>query len=793
MKFSEQWLREWVDPAVNTQELAHQLTMAGLEVDAIEPVAGEFSKVVVGEVLSVEPHPDADRLRVCQVNVGGDEPLNIVCGAPNVAEGLKVPAALIGAQLPGGFKIKKSKLRGVPSFGMLCSAVELGLAEQADGLMILPGEAEAGTDVRKLLELDDVAIEIGLTPNRGDCLSIRGIAREVGVINNLNVTEPDIDNVAITLQDKFPVTLVDAKACPRYIGRIIKGIDPCAETPLWMQERLRRCGVRSLGPVVDVTNYVMLELGQPMHAFDLDKLSGGIKVRGANNGEKISLLDGQTLTLQDNTLVIADEEGAVAVAGIMGGEASAVGDGTRDIFLESAFFSRDALAGRARQYGLHTDSSYRFERGVDFDLPVKAMKRATQLLLEIVGGAAGPLIEANSPEHLPQRPDITLKAERIGRMLGVEIGGAQVSDILTRLGMKVCEQGKEWVVTPPSFRFDIAIEADLVEELGRIYGYDNLPTAYPVAALRAELEKEVVQPASRLRRLLVDRGYQEAITYSFVDPRIQNLLLPGVKAVHLANPLSTELSVMRTSLWPGLVQALLYNQNRQQGRVRFFEIGTQFVARGDVIEETKILAGLVCGNLQPVQWGVQARPADYYDVKSDLEALLHLTGAPAQFVFEKAEHSALHPGQTAAILGKDGMRVGWLGALHPSVARQLGINGSAFLFELDYAIFTQGVLPRFTDLSKFPAIKRDLAIVVEEGVAAQQVLQLIAESAGKYLTNLELFDVYRGEGIETGRKSLALGLTFQDTSRTLTDQEIEALISTILGRLTEELQATLRE
>ncbi len=793
MKFNEQWLREWVNPAVETEALAHQLTMAGLEVDAIEPVAAEFSQVVVGEVVSVEPHPDADRLRVCLVDVGEPEPLTIVCGASNVAEGMKVPTALIGAVLPGGLKIKKSKLRGVRSFGMLCSSVELGLEEQADGLMPLPSDAEAGVDVRDYLQLNDVAIEIGLTPNRGDCLSLLGIAREVGVVNSAPVSEPSVAEVVATIADTLAVTLADPKACPRYVGRVIKGINPNMETPLWMRERLRRCGLRSVSPVVDVTNYVMLELGQPMHAFDLGKLSGGIHVRAAGSGEKITLLDGQEVVLRDNTLVIADDNRAVAMAGIMGGDAASVTDDTQDIFLESAFFARDAIVGRPRQYGLHTDSSYRFERGVDFDLPVKAMKRASALLLAIVGGEAGPIIEELSSEHLPARRDIVLRAERISSLLGIDVSAAQVTEMLTHLGMKVTEQEQSWIVTPPSFRFDIAIEADLVEEVGRIYGYDNLPTASPVAALSAELEHEIKQPAARVRQLLVDRGYQEAITYSFVDPKIQRLLLPDVEEVALANPLSAELSVMRTSLWPGLVQALSYNQNRQQSRVRFFEVGVKFSTQGDEIREKKVIAGLVCGSLNMPQWGEKLRAVDYYDLKADVEALLSLGGGGDQYCFTTAEHSALHPGQTASISRSDGAVVGWLGALHPSVARQLGINDSAFLFELDFSVFSQGVLPVFSELSRFPAIKRDIALVVSEETTAQQVQQVIAQSAGDYLSHLELFDVYRGEGIEKGRKSMAMGLTFQDTSRTLTDQEVEALISTILGRLTEELQATLRE
>ncbi len=794
MKFNEQWLREWVNPAVNTQDMAHQLTMAGLEVDAIEPVAAEFSKIVIGEVLSVEKHPDADKLRICKVDVGEAEPLNIVCGASNVARGVKVPAALVGAVLPSGMKIKKSKLRGELSFGMLCSAVELGLAEDADGLMILPANADVGMDIRKYLGLDDVSIEIGLTPNRGDCLSVLGIAREVGVAHAMALNEVEINNVAIGTQDKFPLKVLAPDACPRYLGRVIKGVNVNATTPLWMQERLRRCGVRSLGPIVDITNYVMLELGQPMHAFDLAKLNGEVCVRMAENNEQITLLDGQEITLSDNTLVIADADVPIAMAGIMGGKDSSVTDDTKDIFLESAFFSPEAIVGRARQYGLHTDSSHRFERGVDFDMPVKAIKRASDLLLQITGGQAGPLIEVNSAADLPVRRAITLRSERINRLLGVDVPAAQVTEILSHLGMKVCEQGKEWIVTPPSFRFDIVIEPDLIEEVGRIYGYDNIKTTSPIAELSSKLDNEIVQSKRRISQIMVDAGYQEAITYSFVDPAIQGVLVPTEEGIALANPISADLSVMRTSLWSGLTQALVYNQKRQQSRIRLFEIGVKFLGNVSDICEEKTIAGIVAGSTYPLQWGEKVRNVDYFDVKGDVESLLSLVGGADAFVFTpSAENPALHPGQAAVIYSLEGKHVGWVGAMHPSVAKKLGINGRAYLFELAYDIFDCGVLPKFEDLSKFPAVKRDLALVMDEGVSAKSVQDIIAQSAGEYLTKLELFDVYRGEGIESGRKSLALGLTFQDTSRTLTDDEIEAMITTILGRLTQELEATLRE
>lgn len=792
MKFSEQWLREWVNPAVTTEELSHQLTMAGLEVDAIEPVAPPFSNVVVGEVLSVEQHPDADRLRVCQVNVGAER-LSIVCGAANVAKGLKVPAALIGAQLPNGLAIKKSKLRGVESFGMLCSAVELGLAESADGLMILPEDAPVGVSVREYLLLDDVTIEIGLTPNRGDCLSIQGIACEVGVINQMMITEPEIGSVLIKRQDQFPVVLSAPEACPRYIGRIIKGVNPKAETPNWMKERLRRCDVRSISPIVDVTNYVMLELGQPMHAFDLEKLEGGIRVRYAEAGEPLKLLDGQTVELTPETLVIADHRKPLAMAGIMGGDESAVGDETTSIFLESAFFLPDAIMGRARHYGLHTDSSHRFERGVDFDLPVRAMKRATALLLEIVGGEAGQLIEANASECLPVRTPISLRAERIKRVLGLELPQAKVTGLLESLGMKVREQGKQWIVTPPSFRFDLAIEADLVEEVGRVYGYDHLPSEMPRITMEAKLPSELTVSPSRARELLVDRGYQEVITYSFVDEQVQRLIVPGIEPITLANPISADMSVMRTSLWPGLLQIFAHNQKRQQARVRLFEFGVKFSRQGAAIVEEKIISGLIAGDCFAEQWALPARKADFYDLKADLQALLGLTGRGADYRFQAEENPALHPGQSAAIKSRENKPIGWVGKLHPAIEKELGLNGPVYLFELDAHVLDVAAKPAFAELSKYPSVRRDLAIVVDKGLPARLIEESISTVSGQYLKNLQLFDVYSGEGVESGRKSLALGLTFQDASRTLTDEEVDSLIAGVLKQLKQEFNAALRE
>ncbi|MFO7592652.1 MAG: phenylalanine--tRNA ligase subunit beta [Pseudomonadota bacterium] len=792
MKFSEKWLREWVNLSVSSGELCHQLTMAGLEVDAIEPVAGEFTGVVVGKVVKVTPHPDADKLRVTRVNVGGEELLDIVCGAPNVREGMKAPTAVVGAKLPGDFKIKKAKLRGVPSFGMLCSASELGLSESASGLMELPGDAPVGEDLRRYLELDDVTIELGLTPNRGDCLSIAGVARETGVLNQCEVTGPAIEAVTATSSDTFAIDVDNPSDCPRYIGRIIRGIDVKAETPLWMQERLRRSGIRSLSPVVDVTNYVLLELGQPMHAFDLAKLSERIIVRKAKTGEKLMLLNEQEVELDEDTLIIADQKGPLAMAGIMGGEPSSVGDETTDIFLESAFFSPESIVGRARRYGLHTDSSHRFERGVDPHMAEKAMERATALLLDIVGGEAGPLEEVLTENELPSRHGIHLRQQRINRILGADIAGSEVEDILQRLGMKIDRVEDGWHVEAPAFRFDIAIEVDLIEEVGRIVGYEQLPSSRPQGALLMQPRPEGRIGRRELSRLLVERGYQEAISYSFVDPKMQQHFDPQGKGIALANPISSDLSVMRTTLWAGLVPLLQHNLNRQQSRVRLFEYGLRFVRQDDEIRQENMISGLACGSLMPEQWAQESRKVDFYDVKADIEALLALTRRPEDFRFVAETHPALHPGQSARIYMKD-EPVGWLGTLHPSLHRELDLRENSYLFEIKADALCDKSVAKFSEISKFPAIRRDLAVVVEEGVSADTVLECIHRSAPDSLTNLKLFDLYAGEHIDSGRKSLALGLTLQSQSRTLTDEEVDAAIEKVVTTLSQELGATLRE
>lgn len=793
MRISEHWLREWVDFPGSTEELAHRLTMAGLEVDAVEPAAPAFDGVVVGEILACEPHPEAERLQLCRVDDGSGEPLPVVCGAPDARPGLKAPLARVGASLPGGQAVRAASLRGVASAGMLCSARELGLAEDAAGLMALPGDAPVGTDLRAYLALEDWIIELELTPNRSDCLGMAGVAREVGVLARRAPAGPDPEPVPPGLGDRLEVALEAPADCPRYAGRIIRGIDAAAETPVWLRERLRRAGVRPLSVAVDVTNYVMLELGQPMHAFDLDRLEGGIRVRRARAGESLALLNGEAVTLDTETLVIADHARAVAMAGIMGGEGSAVGEGTRDVFLESAFFSPAAIAGRARAYGLHTDSSHRFERGVDPALCVRALERATRLLIDIAGGTPGPVTDAREAAHLPGTATVVLRPARVAALLGTAVPEAEMREILERLGMQVnVEEGDAWRVTAPSWRFDIAREVDLIEEIARVHGYDALPPARTPAPLAMPERPEARLSLRRLRRLLVDRGYQEAITYSFVSPELQQRLDPEAEALALSNPLSAELAVMRSSLWPGLVRALQHNRNRQAGRVRLFESGLAFRGRLENLAQRPRLAGIASGGRWPEQWGVPAEALDFFDIKGDVEALLALTGEPERYRFEPAAHPALHPGQGARIL-RDGAGAGWAGALHPALARELDLDGAVYVFELDLERASEARLPAFREVSRYPAIRRDLAVVLPESVSAAALHDCVAASVGESLRELVLFDVYRGRGVADGCKSLAIGLILQDSSRTLTDTDVDAVVGRVVARLRQELQAELRE
>lgn len=791
MQISETWLREYVNPPVSTEELVAQLTMAGLEVDSVTPAGALFNGVVIGEVLSTEQHPDADKLKVCLVNVGGTEPLQIVCGASNVRPGLKVPAALVGAVLPGDFKIKPAKLRGVESSGMLCSEKELGIAIDANGLMELPPDAPTGVDIREYLSLNDSIIEIDLTPNRADCLSVEGIAREVALLNGMDWTTTQIKVAEINHQGTLCIVLEEKAACPRYLGRLIKGVNPKAKTPSWMQERLRRSGIRSLGPIVDVTNYVLMELGQPLHAFDADKLVGGITVRMARNGESLALLNGQTIILDDEALVIADDKQALALAGIMGGSDSAVDDATQNIFLESAFFAPRAIAGKARRFGLHTDSSHRFERGVDATLQCRAIERATQLIVEIAGGSVGPINEVKDDTALPQRPAILLRRQRIAKMLGITLPDEQIHEIFVRLGMCIEQHPEGWLIAPPGFRFDMAIEADLIEELARVHGYNNIPNNSPL--MRAELGKatETVLDIDRVKDLLVDRGYQEVITYSFVDESIQQAVAPDDTTISITNPISADMSVMRSTLWCGLLKAALYNLNRQQNRIRFFETGLRFLNINGQLQQKKTLSGLILGNVYPEQWGEKPRKVDYFDLKADIQALFSLTGCVVKF--DPAKHSALHPGQTAQILSEADEKIGILGMLHPSLEKQLGLETPVFLFELDQELLLNKAVSRFKPLSKYPSVSRDLALIVRDTVSADDITASIKSSNEPNVQDIAIFDMYRGKGIEEDHKSVAVSITLQNFSQTLTDVEIDAIFNNILQTLAQAIGAKLRE
>ncbi len=792
MKISEKWLREWASPKLDTRALTDCLTMAGLEAGVAGTAAPKLDRVVVGEIISIAPHPAADKLRLCRVNAGKGKTLDIVCGAANAAAGMKAPVALEGATLPNGAVIKKTQIRGVDSSGMLCSAQELGLAESSSGLLELDRDARPGTPLTDYLDLDDVMLEIDLTPNRGDCLSVAGIARELSALTGAKLKKPAIKPVAARQRRKLAVKLEAAQDCPRYVGRVIADVNPNAVTPMWMKERLRRSGVRSIHPVVDVTNYVMLELGQPMHAFDLDKLDGAIHVRHARQGETLTLLDGIRIELAAGTLVIADDKQPLALAGIMGGLDSAVDDATRHVFLESAWFRPETISVGARSRGLQTESSQRFERGVDPMLQRKAVERATALLLAITDGKPGPIIEQIAQRYLPRVAPIRLRAQRVDRLLGMSLPAKAITTIFGRLGMQLKKSGHDWTVTPPTHRFDIGREVDLIEEIARVHGYDKVPSQRPRIEMVAGPIPESLATDARLRAILVDRDYQEVVTYSFVDPKLQSLLDRQNAAVPLANPISADMAVMRTSLWPGLLQAILYNQNRQQTRVRLFEIGRTFISQGPELMQERMLGGAVSGEALAEQWGIPRRGADFYDVKADVEALLTLAGIIGEVRYSSASHTALHPGQSAQIRHHNKL-VGQIGLLHPELQSQLGLDRPVILFELMLAALQFEKIPVFREFSKFPSIRRDLAIIVAEATPAQTVLECVEKVTGRLLVNLELFDEYRGKGIDSGRKSLALGLTLQDSSRTLNEDEIERVMAQVIAALGSELGATVRQ
>jgi phenylalanyl-tRNA synthetase beta chain len=712
MKISENWLREWVNPAIDSKLLIEQLTMAGLEVETVEPAGAKLEKVVVGEVLAVESHPDADKLSLCQVS-NGENTVQVVCGAGNVRQGLKVAFAQVGATLPG-LKIKKANLRGVESHGMLCSATELKIAEISDGIFELPGDAPTGISIYEYLALNDNLIEIDLTPNRGDCLSLAGVAREVSAINSVALTNVPGTKVSEAIKDIFPVELLAAEACPHYVGRIIKNIDASARTPLWMQEKLRRSGLRPISPVVDVTNYVMMELGQPMHGFDFDKLEGGIRVRWATAGEKITLLDQSEFECRSDSLVIADHRKAVALAGIMGGLDSSVQEQTRNVFLEAAFFAPLEMAGKARSYGMHTDSSHRFERGVDPGLQVTAMHRATELLLAIVGGEAGPVIDAEIPESMPARSSVSLRYARVKRLLGIAISQEDVVKILESLNMQVEQAEQGWLVVPPSYRFDINIEADLIEEIGRLVGYNNIPGTKEAAHASMESFSETQRGVNEIKDILVTQGYYEAVTYSFVSPELQAVLDPQQETLALSNPISTDMSVMRTRLLPGLVQALQYNINRQQQRIRLFETGLCFIPESGGLQQRSHIAAVITGSRENEGWHSRSEAVDFYDLKGNLESILRLSDH-SNFRFVKTTNPVLHPGQGADVIYK-GLKVGFIGALHPTVMPKLNLTQPVFVFELELAPILSSILPNFVELSKYPSIRRDISLTVDNDI-----------------------------------------------------------------------------
>lgn len=795
MKFSELWLREWVNPAIDSDALSGQITMAGLEVDGVDAVAGAFHGVVVGEVVECGQHPNADKLRVTKVNVGGDRLLDIVCGAPNCRQGLKVAVATVGAVLPGDFKIKAAKLRGEPSEGMLCSFSELGISDDHSGIIELPADAPIGTDIRDYLKLDDNTIEISVTPNRADCLGIIGVARDVAVLNKAPLNEPEIAPVAAAINDTLPITVDAPQACPRYLGRVVKGINVNAPTPLWMKEKLRRCGIRSIDAVVDVTNYVLLELGQPMHAFDKDRIDGGIVVRMAKPGETLVLLDGSEARLDEDTVVIADHHKALAMGGIFGGEHSGVNDQTRNVLLECAFFSPLSITGRARRHGLHTDASHRYERGVDPALQHKAMERATRLLIDICGGEAGPVIDVTNASHLPTRATITLRRSKLDRLIGHHIPDEQVSDILRRLGCDVTEGEGQWQAIAPSWRFDMEIEEDLVEEVARIYGYDNIPDEPVQAGLVMGNHREANLSLKRVKTLLNDKGYQEVITYSFVDPKLQQQVHPGEDALILPNPIASDMSAMRLSLWTGLLGTVVYNQNRQQSRVRIFETGLRFVPDTQAplgIRQDVMLAGAICGNRVEEHWDQAKTGVDFYDIKGDLESVLELTGKLSEIEFKAEANPALHPGQSAAIYLK-GERIGFIGVIHPELEGSFDLNGRTLVFELLWDKVSDRVVPQAQEISRFPANRRDIAVVVAENVPAAEILSECKKVGANQIVGVNLFDVYRGKGVEQGFKSLAISLILQDTSRTLEEEEIAATVARCVEALKERFQASLRD
>ncbi len=791
MKISENWLRTWVNPAIDSEKLSDQLTMLGLEVDDLSPAAKPFTGVVVGEVLTVEQHPDADRLRVTTVNIGSGEPLQIVCGAPNVRAGMKAPVATIGAVLPGDFKIKKGKLRGIESQGMLCGASEIDLEDKIDGLLELPNDAPVGVNIREYLDLDDNVIDISITPNRGDCFSIRGIAREIGVINQLPVTAPEIQEVAATIADEKKV-VVSTEGCPRYLGRVIKNVNTKAPTPEWMERALARSGIRQHSILVDITNYVLIELGQPLHAFDGGKVQGAVHVRQATAGEKLVLLNEQEVELNEKVMVIADDEKALAIAGIMGGLSSSVTDATTEIFLESAFFAPLHIAGRARSFGLHTDASQRYERGVDFELPVIAMHRASQLIAELAGGEFGPITVAENPAVLPRREAIELEQAQVDQLLGYKVESDFITDALTRLGCEVTVKAEgQWSVVPPSHRYDMAIYQDLIEEVARIHGYDNIQISLPVIDVKLAKYQDQFEVA-QLRQTAVTLGYQEAISFSFADLKLEKQLNPAVNPLALANPISSDLAVMRSTLLSSLIPCVQYNVNRQQNRVRFFELGLRFdyqdAASIHDLKQIPTFALIATGSRINESWHGKPQPMDFFDFKGDVEEILAAARLNVEYV--RSERAWLHPGQSAEIM-VNGQSIGYLGRLHPSLEDELDL-ATTWVAELDQKAVLQTYVSNFTELSRFPSVRRDIALLISDKINVSEIQRLIEKTGGELLESNWLFDVYTGQGVEEGKRSLAFALLWQHPTRTLEDAEIKSGMDNILQVLENTYQATLR-
>jgi len=791
MQFPESWLRALVNPPLSTEELCHLLTMAGLEVEECRPASADFSQVVVARVLSAEKHPDADKLKLCSVDAGDHGVLQIVCGAPNVTAGMTVPCALVGAKLPG-IDIKKAKVRGVESFGMLCSARELGLSEDHGGLLALPATLPLGQDVRTALSLNDNLITLKLTPNRADCLSLSGIAREVAALTGAPLQLPKVTPVAAVLPDTRDIKLDAPAACPRYCGRIVRGVNAKAATPDWIKQRIERCGLRAISALVDITNYVMLELGQPLHAFDDTHLQGAIHVRYPNAGEKLLLLNEQIVTPTADTALITDEGKALALAGIMGGEHSGINDATTDLFLESAFFAPAAIAGKARALGFSSDASFRYERGVDFELQRTAIERATQLILDICGGQPGPVVESVVEAQLPTRTPVRLRMARAVKVLGINFGFEQIEKLIAGLGFAYTRSPNELVVTPPAYRFDIAIEEDLIEEIARIHGYDNIPAPPPTARVEMLPLPESRRGVMQVRRLLAERGYHEVINYSFVEAAWEADFANNTQPVRLANPIASQMSVMRSTLIGGLVGVLVSNLKRQAERVRIFEVGGCFLAEQSGVDGTgyhqpRRVAALAAGPALPEQWGVASRPADFFDIKGDLEAIF----APRCLRFERSSHPALHPGRTARIL-LDEVDIGVVGELHPRWHQKYALTAPAVVFEIDLASLLETPMPHFAESSRFPAVVRDIALILPHLFEVQVLLDAFNAVAPAYVTEIRLFDLYQGQGVAPESKSLAFRVTMQDTQKTLADNDADAAVALLVQTATERFGAVLR-